>query len=166
MYLRILILIWLINPGFVEYLWWKMVLLSAIGVVMVIGVKSKHNHEDNSSVTTLQNPFELRPAMVFAIVFVGLSVITMLVKQMLGGTALLALSVITGVTDIDPFILSLVQQAGSVEKVFVSAILLAAMSNTIVKGVYFAFISKHLQKETALRFGIWALLHLPLVFFF
>jgi uncharacterized membrane protein (DUF4010 family) len=166
MYLRILILIWLINPGFVEFLWWKMVLLSAIGVIMVLGIKSKHHQENDTSVTTLQNPFEIRPAMVFAIVFVGLSVITLLVKQMLGGTGLLALSAITGVTDIDPFILSLVQQAGSVERVFVSAILLAAMSNTIVKGVYFAFISKQLQKETAIRFGIWAVLHIPLVFFF
>jgi uncharacterized membrane protein (DUF4010 family) len=166
MYLRILILIWLINPVFVPYLWWKMVLLSAIGGVLVFGIKSKHAHADESQVTTIQNPFEIRPAMMFGLFFVGLSVITILTNKLFGSAGLIALSAITGVTDIDPFILSLVQQSVSVENIFVSSIIMAAMSNTIMKGIYFTVISKQLRRETVIRYGIWATLHIPLIFAF
>ncbi len=163
MYLRILVLIWLINPIFIQFLWWKLVLLSIIGGLMVIGIKYKKISEDDTPVTTLQNPFEIRPAMMFAVFFVGLSVITILSQKAFGSVGLLVLSAITGVADIDPFILSLVHQTVSVERVFVSAIIIAAMSNTIMKGIYFAAISKQLQKATLLRYGVWAALHIPLV---
>ncbi|MBI5476725.1 MAG: MgtC/SapB family protein [Ignavibacteriales bacterium] len=163
MYLRILVLIWLINPVFVAFIWWKMVLLSIVGMVLVFGIKSKHIHADESQVTPLQNPFEIRPAMMFALFFVGLSAITILTNKFFGDAGLLALSAITGVTDIDPFILSLVQQASSVQHIFVSAIIMAAMSNTIMKGFYFIFISKQLRHEATIRYGIWAILHIPLI---
>ncbi|MBI5020119.1 MAG: MgtC/SapB family protein [Ignavibacteriales bacterium] len=164
MYLRILVLIWLINPIFVSHLWWKMVILSIVGAAMVVRIKSKHIATENSEVTSIQNPFEIRPAMMFGIFFVGLSVITILTNKLFGSTGLIALSAITGVTDIDPFILSLVQQSTSVENIFVSAILMAAMSNTIMKGIYFTLISKQLRHEATIRYGIWALAHLPLIF--
>jgi uncharacterized membrane protein (DUF4010 family) len=166
MYLRILVLIWLINPVFVQFLWWKMVLLSLVGGLMLIGVKHHHKLEDGTAVTTLQNPFEIRPSMMFAAFFVGISVITLLAQQGFGSTGLLVVSAITGITDIDPFILSLVHQTVSVEPVFVSAILLAAMSNTLVKGIYFAVITKQHQGNILLRYGLWTLLHLPLIFIF
>ena len=130
---------------------------------MVIGIKYKKISEDDTPVTTLQNPFEIRPAMMFAVFFVGLSVITVLSQKAFGSVGLLVLSAITGVADIDPFILSLVHQTVSVERVFVSAIIIAAMSNTIMKGIYFAAISKQLQKATLLRYGVWAALYIPLV---
>lgn len=164
MYLRILVLIWLINPAFVPFLWWKMIVLSLVGAAMVFGIKSRHAHAEASQVTSIQNPFEIRPAMMFGLFFVGLSAITTLTNKFFGSTGLIALSSVTGVTDIDPFILSLVQQATSVEQIFVSAIIMAAMSNTIMKGIYFVAISKQMRRETLIRYGIWALLHLPLIF--
>ena len=163
MYLRIIVLIWLINPLFVPLLWWKMVLLCGVGVLLVVGVKNRPTLVHKEEVTNLSNPFEVRPAMMFGIFFVGLTVITSVVNRMLGSAGLLGLSAVTGVMDIDPFILSLVQHAESVKGVYISAILIAAMSNTIMKGVYFAVISKQLRRETYLRYGIWAFLHLPLI---
>jgi uncharacterized membrane protein (DUF4010 family) len=166
MYLRILVLIWLISPSFVEFLWWKMVLLSLIGASMVIGVKNHHPTEKDEQVTTLSNPFEIRPAMVFGIFFVGLTVATSFVGKALGSAGLLVLSTIAGVMDIDPFILSMIQHTDAIRMIVVPAILLACMSNTLFKGIYFTVISKHLQRATLIRFGLWTLLHLPLVFFF
>jgi uncharacterized membrane protein (DUF4010 family) len=55
------------------------------------------------------NPFEIRPAIGFALLFVILSVVTGFVKSTVGNSGLLAVSAIVGVSDIDPFILSLVQ---------------------------------------------------------
>jgi len=164
MYLRILVLVWLINPSFVGFLWWKMLILSCLGFLLVLGVKNHHLSDSASQVTDLSNPFEIRPAMMFGIFFVGLTIITSLVNRLLGDAGLLVLSTITGVMDIDPFILSLIQHAESVKTIYVSAVILAAMSNTLIKGIYFAVISKRLQRETILRYGIWAALHIPLVF--
>ncbi len=166
MYLRILVLIWLISPMFVEHLWWKMALLSLIGVGMIIGVKNHSKPAAEERVTTLSNPFEIRPAMVFGIFFVGLTIVTALVNRMLGNAGLLVLSTVAGVMDIDPFILSMIQHGETVQLIVVPAILLACMSNTLFKGIYFTVISKQLRRATLIRFGIWTLLHLPLVFFF
>jgi len=161
MYLRILVLIWLVNPVFVSFLWWKMLLLAAVGLTLIIGIKTEHV-SDGEKVTTLQNPFEIRPAVMFGVFFVGLSVVTTLANKFLGNVGLVGLSAVTGVMDIDPFILSVVHQADSVQRIFVSAILVAAMSNTVAKGIYFAVISQR-RKDTLVRYGAWALLHIPLL---
>jgi uncharacterized membrane protein (DUF4010 family) len=162
-YIRLIVLIWLINPAFVPFLWWKMLILSLIGSALIFGIKDHDAKPTGSEVTSLQNPFEIRPAVMFGVAFVGLSVVTMLVQKLLGGTGLLALSAITGVMDINPFILSLVQQNSNVESVFIAAILTAAMSNVIMKGIYFAVLSGQRQRETLIRYSAWAILHIPFI---
>ncbi len=163
MYIRILIIIWLINPASIFFLWWKFILLGLIGTALSFGLKQDVAHANEHSVSTLQNPFEIKPAILFAGLFVILSVATILVKNFFGNGGLLTLSAIVGVTDIDPFILSLVQGSKPLEAVVVSAIIMAMMSNTIIKSIYFAAQAKDIRKETYLRYGIWAALHIPLI---
>jgi len=166
MYLRILILIWFIKPSFVPYIWWKLVSLSLIGFALSLRVKSTQPTPERTAVQTPPNPFEIRPALIFAVLFVVLSIITSLAKQYYGEAGVLVLAGLTGFTDIDPFILSVVNQAAKFQSVIVAAILIAMMSNTIVKGFYFGFLSKRLRWETAWRYAAWALLHLPIIFLF
>ncbi len=163
MYPRILVLISLINPAFAPYLVWKLLLLSAIGVLLSIRLPAGKPSTEESSVTPSQNPFEIRPALLFAALFALLSVITELVTGSFGNTGLLSLSAVVGVTDIDPYVLSLVRGSTVVEPILVSAIIVAMMSNTIVKGVYFGTLAKPARKEAFVRYAIWALLHLPLI---
>ncbi|MHB1686986.1 MAG: MgtC/SapB family protein [Ignavibacteriaceae bacterium] len=165
MYIRILIIIGIINPASIPFLWWKLILLTLVGVILSFGLKSAPAQPGEHSVSTLQNPFEIKPALLFAGLFVILSVVTILVKNFFGNGGLLTLSAIVGVTDIDPFILSLVQGAKPLESIIVSAIIMSMMSNTIIKAVYFAEQAKGIRKETYLRYGIWALLHLPFIIF-
>lgn len=165
MYLRILILILIINPLLLPSLWWKLVFLSAVGFALsIFHLKFKSGDEklekENGG---LQNPFEIRPAMVFALLFVILSVATKLVKEYFGHSGLLTLSGIIGLSDIDPFILSVIQSAQINIGLISSSILVAMMSNTIIKGVYFGYFVPDLKKETALRFGILALAHIPIL---
>jgi uncharacterized membrane protein (DUF4010 family) len=162
MYLRILVLIWILNPAFMPDLWWKLALLFAVGVALAVPVRPAHAAPSETPASTLQNPFEIRPAVVFASLFVVLSVATTLVKNAFGDAGLLTLSALVGVTDIDPFILSLIRGSAAVSRVIVTAILLAMMSNTIVKGVYFSMLVKPVRKATLWRFGLWAALHIPL----
>ena len=122
MYIRILIIIWIINPAVIFNLWWKLVALGIIGVLLSVGIGLKSNAA-GEQFSTLQNPFELKPAVMFAVLFVVLSVITVLVKKFFGTGGILTLSAIVGVTDIDPFILSLVRGQQPVSALIVSAII-------------------------------------------
>ena len=164
MYLKILVLIWLINANFVSSLWWRLVLLFFIGLALAVRVIWRSESNNHESVPTLQNPFEIRPAMAFGVLFVILSVVTAFVRQSLGDPGVLGLSAIVGVSDIVPFILSLVHSSGTTSEIVAPAIIMATMSNTIAKGVYFGALSPSTRKETAITYSVWALLHVPLLF--
>lgn len=164
MYLRILVLIWIINRAFVPHLWWRLVGLSTAGFVLALAQKPSRQATEPSSLHG-GNPFELRTALVFAAVFTGLSVFTIFVRKELGNAGLLALSAVVGAADIDPFLLSLIRGTAQAERIVVASMLLAMMSNTVVKGFYFGALAKSVRREAAWRFGLLALLHVPLVLF-
>ncbi len=165
MYIRILVLFGFVGTAFVQPLVWKLPLLAAVGLVLAATMRRDHRqHQANAAVSTLTNPFELTPAVFFAFLFVALGVVTTLVRDWFGGVGLLILSFVVGVADIDPFLLSLVAGAPEATRVLVQAILIAMMGNTLAKGAYFIFLAKGHRRTTAWRFGLWALLHVPLLF--
>ncbi|MGA9407342.1 MAG: DUF4010 domain-containing protein, partial [Bacteroidota bacterium] len=116
------------------------------------------------SVPALQNPFEIRPAMAFGALFVMLSVATGIVQKSFGDNGVLGLSTIVGVTDVVPFILSLIRGSDVLSKIVVPAIIISMLSNTVARGAYFAVLSPSTRKETAITYSIWALLHVPFIF--
>jgi uncharacterized membrane protein (DUF4010 family) len=164
MNLRILILIWFINDSIIPVLAWRLVMLFFIGVALAVRImwRSPSAHQD--TVPTLQNPFEIRPAMAFAALFVILSVVTGIVQKSFGDTGILGLSTIVGVTDVVPFILSLIHGSDALSKIVVPAIVIAMLSNTIARGAYFAVLSPTNRRETAITYSAWALLHVPFIF--
>ncbi|MFZ1976773.1 MAG: MgtC/SapB family protein [Bacteroidota bacterium] len=165
-YLRVLALVWFVNPLFVPGLWYRMAALAIIGAVLSIQFHGREK-PDNQHVelTELQNPFEIKPAIGFALLFVLLTVITGFIKISFGDVGLLGLSVVVGVTDITPFILSIVHNSDGTLKILNSAVVLSLLSNTIIKGIYFGVLSKKSRKETAVKYSILALSHIPFIFF-
>ena len=84
-----------------------------------------------------KNPLELGTAFLFAILFVIMMLVTNFVMQHYGSNGLKLLSFSVGFTDIDPFVLSLLTGKYSVaDTQLVSAIIIAAGSNNILKAVY------------------------------
>jgi uncharacterized membrane protein (DUF4010 family) len=165
MYLRILILIWVINFSFIQELWWRLLFLAVIGIVLSFGLAKDSAIDNHSEITGLKNPFEIKPAVIFALLFIVLTVVTDYIKTYLGSDALISLSIIVGITDIDPFILSLVNNTKEINRVIIQSIIIAMMSNTLIKSIYFAYLSPTTRKETLKRFSLWTLLHLPFIFF-
>jgi uncharacterized membrane protein (DUF4010 family) len=164
MYLRILVIIYFFDAGFAYLIWWKLIILFFAGLILAVTTRDKNPNTTAASIPTIQNPFELKPAVIFAFLFVLLSIVTMWVKQFFGGGGLLVLSGIVGVTDIDPFILSLINKQMPIGNIIESAIIISMMSNTILKGIYFGFFSKGLRKIVALYFLIWVVMHIILLF--
>ena len=163
MYIRVLVLIWFINSSFIPDLWYRLIILASIGVVLSLRMFEKELPSTEGETPDLQNPFEIRPAISFAILFIVLSVVTGFVKSTVGNSGLLALSTLVGVSDIDPFILSLVHSSDGGLHILTSAIILAMMSNTIAKAIYFGSLSAVTRRETALKYSVFALLHIPLI---
>ena len=86
------------------------------------------------------NPLELPSAVVFALLFVVISIVSSVIAARFGRTGVYTLAAIVGVTDIDPFVLGIAQ--GGVAQLDVSsaavAVLIAASSNNVLKAVYAA----------------------------
>jgi uncharacterized membrane protein (DUF4010 family) len=85
-----------------------------------------------------KNPLELGTAFLFALLFLVMLVVTQLAVTYLGRAGVDTLAAIMGVTDVDPFIMGLTQAAGSLTavKIAAGAIVIAAASNNVVKGIY------------------------------
>jgi uncharacterized membrane protein (DUF4010 family) len=163
MYLRVLVLVWFVSPDFASRIWWQMVILAVIGGLFVLTVRGENHTVSTERVEPQRNPFEIRPALIFATLFVALSVITVFAGRYYGNTGLIALAGLVGVVDIDPFILSLVSRTGEVQSLLVTAVIVSMMSNTLVKGIYFGFQARQTRLAALWRYGLWAALHLVVI---
>jgi uncharacterized membrane protein (DUF4010 family) len=85
-----------------------------------------------------KNPLELGTAFLFALLFLVMLVATQLAVTYLGRAGVNTLAAVMGVSDVDPFIMGLTQAAGTITpvKVAAGAVLIAAASNNVVKGIY------------------------------
>ncbi len=160
MYMRVLILLAIVNPALTPLAWWKFTGLAIAGVVLALLVRTNRATVRGQHNPELQNPFEITPALLFAGLFVVFSIITALVKAAVGEAGIVGLAAVIGVTDIDPFILSVVQGTGTTLPLMVVVVIVAMMSNTVMKGIYFGVLVPGIRRQTLIYFGIWALLHL------
>lgn len=101
------------------------------------------------------NPLELRTAFVFAALFLVILVATRLVLSYMGNRGAYVLAAIVGLADVDPFIMSMTQAAGSSAPLSLSAgaIVVAVAGNNLAKGIYalvFGSRSSGLQSLTLL----------------
>jgi uncharacterized membrane protein (DUF4010 family) len=145
MYLRILAIVAIFNLDLARALFLPLCALSAAGFIFCAVQYRWPSRAEKQSAQTMQlaassNPLELGTAAIFALLFVAVSVATVLVKAQLGISGIYALAAIVGISDIDPFVLNLAQGgvAGMENAALAAAILIAASSNNILKAGYAA----------------------------
>jgi uncharacterized membrane protein (DUF4010 family) len=85
-----------------------------------------------------RNPLELPAAAAFAVLFVVISIVAGWAKDHFGALGVNALAAVVGVTDIDPFVLSLAEGGATPLPITdsVTAILIATASNNLLKAGY------------------------------
>jgi uncharacterized membrane protein (DUF4010 family) len=140
MYLRLVALLALFNRQLMSLLALPFLLLAGLAV----GVGWLWTRRADSGAQAIQrefepkNPLELLAAFLFAALFLAMLVGTQLAVTYLGRAGVNALAAIMGVTDVDPFIVGMTQAAGTLTplKVAAAAVLIAAASNNLVKGIY------------------------------
>ncbi len=162
MYPRIFALVVAINPDFARPLAWRLAWLCAVGIALALTVRPPRDDEPNPDVSALSNPFEIKPAMAFAALFVVLTVVTRVVSERYGGAGVAVLAAVVGVADVDPFLLSLAGHATNVGMV-IPAMLIAMAGNTVAKGAYFAWLGAPARRDAIWRYALWALAHVPVI---
>ncbi|MCX7007757.1 MAG: MgtC/SapB family protein [Kiritimatiellaeota bacterium] len=166
MYLRVLALLAFFNVTLASALVWQLGALAGLGLLLALSALRPRGATANTPLdqpAMLQNPFEIRPAIVFAALFVMLTILTNFAKAHFGNAGVLSLAGFSGLVDVDPFILSLAQGTEATAHLAAQAIIVALMSNTLVKGVYFATLAQGLRAGALLRYGLWTLAHVPLL---
>jgi len=161
MYLRILVLAFLFNSAIATALSIPLLFLFVICIVLA-KISGKKNDEISPSLAESmntagnKNPLELKTAVVFGILFVFFAIVTEYVMRTYGTSGVTTLAFIVGVTDIDPFLLNLLQhQGGITETTIALAIINATNSNNILKMFYaLALSSKSLNKSLLVNFSI------------
>lgn len=140
MYLRLVILIAIFNLALLARVASPLLILSAIGLA---GGFLWTRHPDKQPMEIKKqyvprNPLELWVAFLFGGIFIAMLVLTAWAVAHLGRGGVFGLAAIMGVTDVDPFVLSLTQSAGAVTSLTLAAagILIATASNNAVKAFY------------------------------
>lgn len=144
MYLRLMAIIGFLNFTLLQSLALPLGALAALTLLLGFGIsRLKHETLQMASETgqTHVNPMELGVALVFAAMFVVMTVITRYFITDYGTSGLNILAFIVGFTDIDPFILSLINGTFAIsQQAVVAAILIAIASNNIFKGLAALFL--------------------------
>lgn len=162
MYFRILILVGVFNrelagmllSGFIP-----LALGACIGGWVWSHQPDPDGHE-SAQEPRIHNPLQLRTAFAFALVFMGVLVLTRLAVQYLGRTGVFGLAALMGATDVDPFIMGLTQAAGTATALSVAAqaIIIATAFNNLAKGLYALVLADRVTgRRVALALGLLAL---------
>jgi uncharacterized membrane protein (DUF4010 family) len=140
MYLRLAALLALFNRQLLAVLWAPFVALAvaALGIGWLWSRRADKKTDEVQREYEPKNPLELTTAFMFAGLFLVMLIVTQLAVTYLGQGGVDTLAAIMGVSDVDPFIMGLTQAAGTLTpvKVAAGAILIAAASNSVAKGIY------------------------------
>ena len=140
MYLRLAALVALFNRRLVATLAPAFLILAgaAIGVGWYWSRRPDRSMVQIKREFEPKNPLELMAAFGFAALFVAMVVATQLTVTHLGKAGVDTLAAIMGVSDVDPFIMGMTQAAGTLTplKEAAGAVLIAAASNNLIKGIY------------------------------
>jgi uncharacterized membrane protein (DUF4010 family) len=147
MYLRLTILLALFNRDLMNRLAPFFLVLAglAISVGWLWSRKGDANAVKVIREFAPRNPLEISAALLFALLFVAMLAATHMAIEYLGETGVYILAAVMGITDVDPFIMSMTQSASTLTllQVASSGIVVAASSNNVVKGIYAFALSPH-----------------------
>jgi len=141
MYLRLGIIVAVFNTVLVGALLVPLAILFAATLLAALATAYRRTPTSERERQTAQrpgNPLQLGTAIIFAVLFVAISIASGLVESQFGDAGLFAFAALLGVTDVDPFVISIAQGSVGVAStpILAAAILVAAASNNLLKAIY------------------------------
>jgi uncharacterized membrane protein (DUF4010 family) len=140
MYLRFLVLVWLFNHALAQLIAVPFAILAIVGIAggWLWTRRLDPSPAAGAGGVASTNPLEMSVAFTFAIIFVGVLVVTQYTLEYFGHAGIFALAGVMGVSDVEPFVMGLTQAAGQSAPLHVAAaaIVVAAASNNMAKGFF------------------------------
>jgi len=137
MFSRVLVEVAALNMALLRVLWLPMAASAAAGLAYCVYLYLAQRTDEEGEVA-FSNPFELGPAVKFGLLYAVILLLSKAAQMYLGNTGVYLSSVVAGVADVDAITLSMAELSGVAGGLDLStaarAIVLAAMSNTAVKG--------------------------------
>ncbi len=157
MFLRILILAFIFDTALAYKLLTPLVSLTIFSMLvswLILKIGKREKTMDFKEVGT-KNPLEFKTALLFAVLFLIFALLTKFVMQNYGDKGLDILSLVVGVTDVDPFLLSLFTgKYGLALSILSQATLIAVTSNNLIKLIYAMALGSHkLRKPLIIGFS-------------
>jgi len=140
-YIRLLVIILAFNLSLARQMSISLISLFLISLLFSFFLYTRsRNRKINVSkvILTQKNPLEIPTALIFASLFVLISLASVWAQKNFGDAGLYTLATVIGVSDISPFVVSLAQDSvlGLNLKVISAAILIATSSNNLLKAAY------------------------------
>lgn len=152
MFLRFLILILIFSKDVfsIVYPYLLIMAVAAAASAWLTYARDKHRQkagQPTSEEESSSNPLEFKVALIFAILFVVFTLLTHYTLLYAGTDGLNLLSFITGLSDITPFILNLLQGTGGVATLVVAACSMQAIISNIVVNMCYAIFFSGARKD-------------------
>jgi len=161
MFVRIAILLFIFNHDLFRqsWFWFFMLALLTVGIGLAVYYHKSPTAEQLQKFdknTDDKNPLEFKVSLIFASLFVLFALATHYTMLEFGEGGLKALALITGVTDITPFIINLFQDSHQITaSIVLTATFLSIFSSNILKLVYALIIgSKRNRKPLIIGFSV------------
>lgn len=137
MFSRVVVEVAALNRALLRVLWLPMAASAVVGLAYGVYLYFSQRTDEEGEVV-FSNPFELGPAVKFGLLYAVVLLVSKAAQMYLGNTGVYLSSVVAGLADVDAITLSMAElsrAAGGVSLITAQrAIVLAAMSNTVVKG--------------------------------
>jgi uncharacterized membrane protein (DUF4010 family) len=151
MFLRVVVMVSLVNSSLVADLALALGCMAAVGVVVSLVLWRRGKVRETGVVTTGANPFELSEAIKFGLLFGIVTVVAKAAQTYLGATGLYLAGAVAGLTDVDAISLSMANLAKTNPENLVAAartIVIAVLANTLVKAGMAVFMGAPALRRT------------------
>lgn len=167
-YIRVMVELSVVAPQFVPVAGPRIAVLFVVSVLVCLGLWLKVRGQ-TSEMPEQENPSELKPALLFGLLYAAVLFGVAAAKHYFGNQGLFLLAGISGLTDMDAITLStgrMVAQGTLNERAGWQMILLAGMSNLLFKGgLVYSLGNRRLFGYVALNFGLCILAGVLVIFF-
>jgi len=137
MFSRVVVEVAALNTALLRVFWPPMAASAVVGLAYCVYLYLAQRTDEEGEVD-FSNPFELGPAVKFGLIYAVILLVSKAAQTYLGDTGLYLSSIVAGLTDVDAITLSVAELSRTAGGLNLStaarAIVLAAMSNTVVKG--------------------------------
>jgi len=170
MYLRIAILMLIFNATLFRNSFVFLLIMFLLTIVIgALVYFYQHKEEESAAITSIKdkNPLEFKVALLFMVLFVAFTFITYYAVAYFGNMGLNVISIIVGVTDIDPFLISIFQGKINTSIDVLSRVTFQAIiSNNILKLIYsLIFADRHIRMPILIAFLVIIVANILLLFF-